>query len=194
MSKCGVYQHRVFARKCTVREISNIQKRNFLNDNHLQGNCQSFYNVGLFYNEELVAVMTLTRRKLGKNSKLNEIELGRFCSKLHTQVLGGMSKLLTHCRKQFTEDIVSYCDKRYSDGKSYLAAGFQLVRETPPNYFYTANMIDLESRHKYQKHKLKHFENYDESKTETEIMYEAGYRKIYDCGNYVFQIKSLKQS
>lgn len=57
-----------------------------------------------------------------------------------------------------------------------------------PNYFYIKDTNILESRVKYQKHKLKDkLELFDEAKTETENMILNNYRIIYDCGNKVYE-------
>ena len=46
----------------------------------------------------------------------------------------------------------------------------------------------LESRIKYQKHKLKNIlEKYDDKKSEKENMLDNGYDIIYDAGNLVYK-------
>ncbi len=41
---------------------------------------------------------------------------------------------------------------------------------------------------KYQKKKLMSFDNYDDNKTEYEIMNENKYLRIYDCGSAKYEI------
>lgn len=180
----------IYARKCTIKDVSLDEKREFLLNNHIQGQCQSFYNIGLYNDNKLVALMSFSRRKLGKNNT-NNIELVRFACKTYTNVVGGFSKLLKYAENQLNKNIICYCDKRYSLGNVYIKTGFKLQSESPPNYFYTKDCINLESRIKYQKHKLTSMHSYDSKLTESQIMYNNNYRKIYDCGNYVF-IKPLK--
>jgi hypothetical protein len=57
-----------------------------------------------------------------------------------------------------------------------------------PNYFYIAkNQVRLESRNKYQKHKLVALlEDYDANLTESQNMFNNSYRRLWDCGNVVF--------
>lgn len=46
----------------------------------------------------------------------------------------------------------------------------------------------LESRIKYQKHKLKDIlEKFDPAKSETENMKDNDFYQIFDCGNFVFK-------
>jgi len=47
----------------------------------------------------------------------------------------------------------------------------------------------IESRMRYQKHKLVDFEEYDKNLIEWQIMQLRGFDKIYDCGNKVFTLQ-----
>lgn len=173
---------RIFARKCSVKEVDTKTSRVFLQKNHIQGNCSSKYNLGLFHNNELVSLMTFGKSRFSKT----EFELLRFCNKLNTNVVGGASKLLAHFVEQHREitNIVSYADRRWSKGNLYEKLGFSVVSKSIPNYFYFRK-FQRESRMKYQKHKLVKM-GYDEKKTEKEIMDELGFLRIYDCGTIKF--------
>lgn len=119
--------------------------------------------------------------------KKYQFELTRFSNILDYIVIGGFSKLLSFFRKNYSsESLLSYADLRFSDGKTYHKF-FEYVGITPPNYFYFKNGL-LESRIKYQKHKLIKMQSYDDEKTERTIMYEEGYYRIYDCGNLKFTL------
>jgi hypothetical protein len=186
LAKFGVFAEKINGRDCKFEIISKKVADEFLVRTHLQGKCTSSLHCGLFYKDELVACMTFGRRKITRGK--SKFELLRFSTKLNTQVHGGASKLFKHALGHINEDVITtYSDKRYGSKTFYEQLGFKLIRETPPNYFYTKNCIQLEGRIKYQKKKLKKFDSYDDNKTETQIMMEEGYRKIYDCGNYVFE-------
>ena len=92
--------------------------KDFLNSNHLQGNCISKYRYGLYYNDELVSLMTFGKMRKNLNGKKEEgvYELLRFCNKLNTTVVGGASKLLKHFIKTVNpKRIVSYTYKGWSN-------------------------------------------------------------------------------
>jgi len=179
---------RFYARKCEVKIVPNATKREFLTTNHLQGDCPSSINLGLYYNEELLSMMTFGKTRF---SKKYDWELLRFCNILNATVVGGASKLLKCFRRSNSGSIVSYADKRRSDGNLYQLLGFSYSHDSPPNYWYFKNMV-LESRQKYQKHKLsKILKHFDATLTESENMYKNGYRKIFDCGNQVWVLDSL---
>ena len=82
--------------------------------------------------------------------------------------------------------IVSYADRRWSNGGLYKSLGFSFMGNTPPNHFYVLNNKRY-NRVMFQKHKLKDvLKNFDQSKTEKENMFVNGYRIMYDSGNMVF--------
>ena len=176
---------RIYARKTKVATVSSVERKDFLNMNHLQGNCVSSVNLGLYLEDELVSLMTFGKSRYNKNV---DWELLRFCNKRDHSVVGGASKLLKAFRRENVGSIISYADKRRSTGGLYKALGFELSHESPPNYFYFMNgSTKLESRIKYQKHKLKKvLDKFDSELTESENMYNNKYCKIYDCGNSVW--------
>lgn len=113
----------VGARKCDVREVSPKEAKEFLQENHLQGWCQSMVRLGLFYKDSLVALMTFGTSRF----KQSEQELLRYCCKQGLSIIGGAGKLLSHFRDNYDKDIISYCDCDISDGKMYRALGMQEV-------------------------------------------------------------------
>lgn len=185
-SALGVYDRTVYARDCDVRTVSANEACSFLDENHLQGRCGSSVRLGLYYNDELVSLMTFGKpRYSGKY----EWELIRFCSKLLLHIPGAASRLLVHFERDYKpSSIVSYADRRWSDGKVYRRLGFTIEHETQPNYWYVNfSKIELISRIKCQKHKLKKFlREFDPEKSECENMKMNGFGRIYDCGNFCF--------
>ena len=184
----GVTDKKIFARKCDVREMKVEESRKFLDENHLQGNTGATDRFGLYCKNELVAVMTFgkQRKSLGGKSTEGVYELVRFCPKMGISVVGGASKLLKHfIRTRCPKKIITYADKRWSDGELYFALGFQWTHDSKPNYFYVVNH-SRENRFKYRKDRLI-AEGYDPSKSEHEIMLERGVYRIYDCGAMVFE-------
>lgn len=181
-SRLGL-NHKIYGRQCLIKEVSSKEAKPFLANNHIQGASASSVNYGLYYNDELVAIMTFGKSRFNKKY---DWELIRYCSKIGTNVIGGASKLFKHFLKNHDGSIVSYANRRYSNGNLYHTLGFRLTNTSKPNYVYFKNG-EMLSRIKCQKHKLKTFlENYDDDLSETENMKNNGYTKIYDCGNYVF--------
>lgn len=173
---------RIFARKCTVMEVPYKDSERFLDDCHIQGNCMSTYRYGLYYNNELVSLMTF-----GKSRFADEYELLRFCNRLDTNVVGGASRLFRHFIVEHPEikRIISFADRRWSVGNLYEKLGFAQTDITPPSYFYIIDNI-RHNRFSFQKHRLV-AEGFDSGKSEHEIMLERKIYRIYDCGNLKYE-------
>ena len=186
----GLCEIKIFARKCQFKEVPFKESKEFLENNHLQGNVNSKYRYGLYYNNELVSLMTFgsKRKSLGSKSEDGVYEMLRFCNKLNTTVVGGASRLLKHFIKEIKpKRIISYCDRRWSDGKLYEKLGFEFDHYSKPNYFYIVNG-KRENRFKYRKSELVK-QGFDKNKTEEQIMKERHIKKIYDCGTIVYFLK-----
>ena len=185
---------KIYARKCIIKEISHTDTKIFLNQNHLQGNCISGIKLGLYYDNELVSVMTFgkLRKNLGQTHKEGYYELLRFCNKLNTSVVGGASKLFQYFIKNYNPlNIISYADKAWSCGNLYNKLNMECIDETEPGYFYVKSNIKF-NRFQFRKSELIK-EGYDPNKTEQEIMEDRGFYRIWDCGvlKYEYVANSL---
>ena len=97
-------------------------------------------------------------------------ELVRFATKGGYTIIGGLSKLIKYYVDLVSpNDLMSYADRDWSQGKAYTAAGFQLIEVTPPVRFY------LDPVH-FQRYSVKQFESVNVS---------AGgfYFEIFNTGN-----------
>ena len=175
---------KLHARKCEIVELTSKESNNFLNDNHLQGMCNSKVKLGLRFNNQLVSVMTFSKPRF---SKKYQWELVRFCNVLNHTVVGGASKLLKYfTTKYMPQSLISYADVRYSDGSLYKSLGFDFVKHTTPSYIYIKGDKIL-SRFSAQKHRLKNLvDHFDADQTELQNMMKAGYRKMWDAGTMLF--------
>ena len=186
----GLTKRSIYARKCKIKEISGHDKDIFLEKYHIQGIDKSTIKLGLFYKNRLVAVMTFGKRRFDNKEGF---ELIRYCTVAHFNIVGGAGKLLAYFRKLHPgQVIISYADKRWSTGNLYKQLGFSLISESAPNYWYLEkdNKLIRLSRQQCMKHMLKDkLERFDENSTEVENMQNNGYTRIWDCGNYVFELK-----
>lgn len=178
---------RIFARKCSISKISKKDSDLFLKKNHIQGSCISLVRYGLFYEGELVSVMTFSnlRKSLGKNKKNGSYELSRFCNKIGTNVIGGASRLF----KKFLidsdpEEILSYANYDRSLGGLYYKLGFKYIKNTQPGYWYILRGKRYH-RFNFRKNILVSC-GHSAEKKEKEIMIELGYSILYDSGNIKF--------
>jgi len=177
---------KIHARKTSIKIVSSKESNTFLDQNHLQGAINSHIRLGLFYNDELVSLMTFGKSRFNRQY---EYELLRFCSKKDFYIPGAGSKLLKYFEINYNpKSLISYANRRWSQGNLYKQLGFTFSHCTDPNYFYFLPKEKiLYSRNQFQKHLLKDkLETFDENLSETQNMFNNGYRKIYDCGNLVY--------
>jgi len=187
-SKLHTLENSIHGRKTQVVSIDKHAKKQFLNQNHLQGNCSSSVDLGLIYNNKIVAVACFSHNRFSKNT---EYELIRLCSLENHSVKGGASKLVKHFARQYMkpgEKLVSYADRRYSQGKVYESAGFEFKHHSPPGFFYVDKQGNYAgSRHAWQKHLLENkLENFDKDLSAEINMQINGYHKVWDCGQSVY--------
>lgn len=187
-AKAGQSENLIFARHTTAAVIPSSTAYKFLKANHLQGACPATVCVGLYHMGDLVMVATFGTPRFNKDYQW---ELLRLCSVLNTTVVGGASKLLKHFMRNHTGSILSYANRRWSDGKVYEQLGFTLVRETKPSYVWFDGVRVL-SRYQCQKSKLHKLlgDKYDPAKSERENMVAGGYTRVWDCGNLVYGLSN----
>lgn len=172
---------KIFARKCYIKEVGTTTEKQFLTNNHFQGYTPSSYAIGLYLKDELVSIMTVGNSRFDKSAKY---ELLRFCTKLNTVIIGGAEKLFNNVLNFVgNESIVSYCDISKFNGYIYTKLGFEKTNSVSPGYFWTDGDEIIISRFKSQKKQLQQWlPSFDENKSESENMFEAGFRRFWDCG------------
>ena len=69
LTKINKFEDKIFARKCVIKIVNYNEKFIFLNNNHLQGNSSSSINIGLYYNNELVSLMTFGKRRTNNKNE-----------------------------------------------------------------------------------------------------------------------------
>lgn len=127
--------NKIYARQCEIKQISNKDAKILNEKVHLQGHRNAQITYGLFYNNELVQLMSFSKTHYNKNLKNdNDWEIIRGCPGSNTTVIGGVSKLLKHFIDDYTPDnIFSYCDFNKFSGKSYEKCSMKFIGYTGPN-------------------------------------------------------------
>ena len=183
--------NKIYARKCIIKEITNKESRTFCDNNHLQGGINSNLSFGLYYDNELVSVMTFgkLRKNLGSKTKEGYYELLRFCNKLDSNVIGGASKLLKHFINAYNpQEIISYADRRWSKGNMYEKLGFTFSHNSQPNYYYVFGNTK-KNRFNFRKDILIKKYNCPKNMSEHEFCLSQKWYRIYDCGTLVYKWK-----
>ena len=186
----GVSSNVIYARKCEIQTVPTNEASRFLNNNHLQGTCGSSIKYGLYYNDELVSLMTFGKSRHFIGNGKNQYELLRFCNKINTRVIGSASKLFKHFISTYQpQNIVSYADRRWSIGNLYDKLGFTLYNMSKPNYFYVIKG-ERKNRFNFRKSILIEKYNCPTELSEQEFCKQQKWFRIYDCGCLCYEWKS----
>lgn len=174
--------NKIYARNCQIKEVTGKIAKEFIDNNHLQGWVSSSINLGLYYKDELVSLMTFGNARYGNKESF---ELLRYCST--GTIVGGPSKLFSYFSKTYKPvTVLSYADRCWSNGELYKVLNFKDVTEDDRNigYFYVKG-IDRFHRSTLTKKRLVEM-GYDKTLTADEILDKNGFIKIFNCGNYKF--------
>ena len=178
-------KNKIYARKCEIKTVDPKTSMVFLDNNHIQGKCKAKYHLGLYYNDKLVSLMTFGKTRQMKkynNDYDNTWELLRFCNKLNTSIVGGASKLLNHFVKTVKpKKVITYADKRWSNGNLYEKLRFHKYNESKPNYYYVIGN-KRKNRFNFRKSILVKKYNCPQDMSEHEFCKSKGWYRIYDCG------------
>lgn len=174
---------KIYARKCIIKEISNVQAKEFYQENHIEGSGMLYKeskSYGLYYNETLYMCVTIGKF-YDQSNKNFKYKVQRICTLKDYTVVGGISKLNKFLLTLYPK--YSYQITLSSGGTSLIATNKYNILN--PRYFWV-NPKTLEYFHRNycQKHLLeKHFKiPLLDNDTETSYMEKLGYLKVYDNG------------
>lgn len=181
----------VYARKCALKEIKSKEAAEFLNENHRQQD-KAVGNIayGLFYENELVQVMTFGLERFARTRGQKDYELIRLASKKGLKVIGGASKLM----KAFVNShykpnkIKTFVDYSKGQGKVYEKMGMTYIGLANLNGLY-AN-IDTGEAMKVTAVSSKFRKEYEAAgQTQQQFMNSKRFYRINDAGNKIYEWK-----
>ena len=190
--KLGIYEHRIGARECELKEVSSTESRLFLDLYHLQGSVNGSVRLGLYYKDELVGLMVFGRKRTALGNRDHDTwELYRYCCKQGWQITGGASRLFNHFISEHSSSVVeSFSSNDISNGELYRQLGFNNVGLQPHSYWYIDKHMVRHHRYTFRKDVLIR-NGADPSLTEFQITDEMGMFRIYDTGQqkWIYEIK-----
>ena len=176
-------QERIYARKCTIGEITYKESSAFLDKFHIQGGAKATVYLGCFDNNNLVGVMTFKK----ESNNDNKWELNRFATDYNIICCGVGGKMFSYFVKKYNpSEIKSFADRRWSTNtldNLYTKIGFKFDKYTLPDYRYIKGN-DKIRYHKFGFRKNILYKKYgaDKNLTEQEICSNLGFNKVWDCG------------
>lgn len=150
---------RIHARLCQVQRIDKHTVDKFLTSNHLQVSTNAKFKYGIFIKpnyftryqqvlspySSLVAAATFSAARTvhREGQPYRSVELIRFANLCGCTVVGGLDKLIkAFINEHHPDDIMTYADRDWSDGRGYEKVGFQRVEVTPPQPF----LLDIQNQ------------------------------------------------
>ena len=190
---CGLNTNpKIYGRKCEIHEITDKNEAyEFLDKNHIQGRTGFTIALGIYYNNELVGVMTFKKEKDGY------WDLNRFATDINYQCVGIGGKLFKHFIRNYDyQEIKSFADRRWTidpTNNLYTKLGFEFDSFVPPTYwYYNPKISRIERFHKFGFRKQHLHKQYGLplTMTEREMTETLGYTRIWDCGliKYVYKL------
>ena len=182
-------RERVFARKCEVKEVALKESKDFINKYHLQGYARAKIKAGLYYNNELISIMTFGKPRYNKKY---DYELIRYCSS--KSVIGGSSKIFKYFLDKFNvNSVISYCDNSKFSGEVYKDLGFNKTNKGVPTRHwcnlklehYTDGFIRQQGFSRVI-HRLDAKEDNLETNDNYILMRKENFLEVFDCGQSVF--------
>lgn len=179
----GIHVVKVGARECTVTELDSSSARTFFLTHHLQGpSATTLQAWGLFHQGQLLGAVSIGRHH--RQVAENILVLDRLCFANGVQVMGGASKLLApllrYARGFGAKRIISWSDRRWSQGGVYKALGFTCERTYGPDYTYVA--ID-NPKVRISKQSKKELESkHPPEMSVADWMANQGWARLWDCG------------
>lgn len=189
----GKTRGRLMARKCALGRPSVPEARAFYEKYHPQGGNGSGEHFGLYHKGKLVACMRFNygANDRGPSAKARQWTLSRYATRL--SVAGAASRLFkAFVKAHAPEQVKSFSDNRLFGGGMYESLGFVLEENVAPDYQVWSLKLGLRPKSHYQRRVLQKrleehghnavFDEKTDPRTESEITYLMGARRIYDCG------------
>lgn len=189
----GKSKGKLMARKCELRKATAAEARAFYDRYHPQGGAGAGEHYALFWKGKMVACMrfVLGANDRGAAAKDRVWTLGRYATRI--TVAGAASRLFKAFVTEFNPpEVKSFSDNRFFDGGMYAQLGFVLEEEVSEDYVVWSPKIGIRPKPHYQRRMLpkrleehgvaEQFNPETDPRTEAEMTYLMGARRLYDCG------------
>ena len=183
---------KIYARNCVIRNVELHEAKEFINKNHLQGYARDLIRIGLYYNNELVSIMTFGKPRYSLTA---DYELIRYCSSC--TVIGGAEKIFKYFVKTYNpEFVVSYCDTAKFAGNVYNKLGFDHITSTLSHHWFNFKTKQHILDSLLRKRGFDQLFNTDFGKgtSNSDLMIQHGFVEVVDSGQttYMYKNSSIK--
>lgn len=189
----GKSRGKLMARKCELRKVASAEARAFYERYHPQGGSGSGEHYALFWGDKMVACMrfVLGANDRGAGAAHRTWTLGRYATRI--TVAGAASRLFkAFVQEHNPPEVKSFSDNRFFEGGMYAQLGFVLDAEVAPDYTVWHPKLGILPKPHYQRRQIPNrlaavgstevFDPATDPRTEKEMTYLMGARRLYDCG------------
>lgn len=187
-SKLNIFKTNINADQCNLTEVEDEETKKFINENSIYDYDCSNFNVGLYYDKELIYCMSF------ENITTNIYKLCGFCSKGNINIINGFHNILSYFIKlYFPKKIISYSSLELMNDKIYKDNGFMEIEITYPTYLWANESTENFHLYNCRKHRYNFTENQLkqmklDNMSEDETMYNQNYFKCYNSGYILFEL------
>lgn len=168
---------------CVIKIVDIITYTEFIKENNLKGYITSTINYGLYYNNQLVYIMSF------RKNKNNEYELVRFCNLININVINGFDKLFEYFIDLYPCVITMSIDIATEIFIDSTIFKFKLRKEYEPMYSWIISNKKRKNATSITKEKLIQNNLLLLNESIEECMYRLGHYRIYDCGSQIWEWK-----
>ena len=179
---------KLYARNCELKHVAKIEAAQFINTYHFQNYAKDEIRLGLYYNDELVSIMTFGKPRYNKKY---DYEIIRYCSSCN--IVGGAEKLFKHFLEEYNPNsIISYCDLSKFTGNTYLKLGFKYNKTTIGCHWYNIKTGQHITDNLLRQRGFDQLfnTNYGKGTSNKQLMLNAGFVEVYDAGqaSYIYKM------
>ncbi len=168
---------KIYARNCEIVELTESKAYEFFINNHIANEVVLGQSFGLVHNGQIVSAISIGKARFG----LDGYEIYRFANKTYTNVIGALGKFVSHVKNYIKGNLYSYVDLRLFSGKSLETIGFERIKITEPDYYYTKDFVNLIPRQNFMKTKT--------GKKEKNFTQKNNYHKVFSVGNALYKLR-----
>lgn len=162
LSIIGNVENKISVDECVIDNVDLRDAIDFLNDNHIEGYCESDFAYGLSYKDELVYVMTFRCV-----DDIGHFEITRSCNKINTIIDEPIPVVLNYfIEVMYPNKLSVYIDRRWNNGNEYQSVGFSFIKNTEPNCY---KIVDR------KRNLIEPSDIINENDKKTRIIFDCGY-------------------
>ena len=171
---------KIYARKCKLSKIDNLEAKNFYLENHLDG-CGILYSQSssvALYQDELLLMVATYGKFYSQSENTFKWKLQRICTKQGYTVVGGVSKISKYIRN----DVGDFQFQITLDTGGILSDVNPERKNVSLRYWWVNNKLEYKSRNQCQVSILKLKSDWLENDTEKSYMERNKFYRVWDSG------------